>query len=184
MGIYSTAWAMEIDMTMGATPPSQLGNADLALNCTEATYKGSTGSPFYLASEADRTAAIDTILAAARNLPLSSTYWATLTKVGWGLAAGASRCPWATARKQPTCSTSASSTCSLAAERAPATTGRVRRAHGHDRDQPSRACQQTVHGRPCGASAHCCSWDQGLCHALLRLAPLAWSRRGCSSRLA
>jgi hypothetical protein len=86
MGIYTTDGTVQADFPMSpTTPPSQLGNADLALNCTAATYKGSTSSPFYLESEAERTAAMDTFTAAATLLPTNSAYWARLQKVGQGL---------------------------------------------------------------------------------------------------
>jgi hypothetical protein len=91
MGIYATDWTAQADYTMHATvPPLQLGNADLALNCSEASFKGDMSSPYFLEGGNDKSAALDTLVAAGRMLPMDSQFWGKLQKVGWrcnGLAA-------------------------------------------------------------------------------------------------
>ncbi len=55
--MYVAADIVDSDYTFGATPPSQLGNADTALTSLLDTYGAKTSSPFYLTSSSDISAA-------------------------------------------------------------------------------------------------------------------------------
>ena len=56
-GVYVTAETVESDYTFGATPPSQLGNADTALRSLLDTYAANSSSPYYLSSSSDISSA-------------------------------------------------------------------------------------------------------------------------------
>jgi hypothetical protein len=55
--VYVAADIVDSDYTFGATPPSQLGNADTALTSLLDTYGAKTSSPYYLTSSTDISAA-------------------------------------------------------------------------------------------------------------------------------
>jgi hypothetical protein len=81
VGILVSADIDGQDYTFTSTPPSQLGNSDTALSCFVETFKGNTSSPLYLATEADRSAASESITGTASILALDHPFWTRLQKV-------------------------------------------------------------------------------------------------------
>ena len=77
LGIFTTAGYSGADTTLGS-PPSQLGNADLALACLADTFKQNASSPYYLSSAQQVSTALMTVHSAAWLLSLNSTFWARL----------------------------------------------------------------------------------------------------------
>ena len=56
-GVYVTGETVESEYIFGATPPSQLGNADTALRSLLDTYAANSSSPYYLSSSSDISSA-------------------------------------------------------------------------------------------------------------------------------
>ena len=55
--MYVASDIVDSDYTFGATPPSQLGNADTGLTSLLDTYSAKTSSAYYLTSSSDISAA-------------------------------------------------------------------------------------------------------------------------------
>ncbi len=86
MGIIASPEVTSADYTFGSTPPSQLGNAELALTCLAITYQGNTTSHYLLDSSQQVATATMSVVGAARVLPLTGSFWAKLQQVrldGW-----------------------------------------------------------------------------------------------------
>jgi hypothetical protein len=81
MGIMTSPDVTSADCTFTSTPPSQLGNAELALTCLAATYQGDTTSHYLLDSSQQVATATQSVIGAARVLPLTGSFWAKLQQV-------------------------------------------------------------------------------------------------------
>jgi hypothetical protein len=82
MGIVVSSTIIYTNYTFTGSPPTQIGNADVALGCIRDSCTGVTSSTCYISDEDQLTSAMQNLNNAAGFAPLDATLWATLQQVG------------------------------------------------------------------------------------------------------
>jgi hypothetical protein len=79
--IVSSRWIRGDAVLSPTTPPPQTANVDVGLGCFEATLRGNTSDPCYLASDEGITSAMEHMASAASFIPWGSSTWSRLAEV-------------------------------------------------------------------------------------------------------
>jgi hypothetical protein len=83
MGIFVSGSVSASDFSFTGTPPTQIGNADVGIECIKASCIGETSNSCFMADDGQLTNAMQSLNDAAGVVPPDAPFWATVQQVGF-----------------------------------------------------------------------------------------------------